>query len=54
MVYNKNKRHMDVDEAKGPAHYNHVIRSMVKNAKKTIVPDFFKMDEGESSESAHK
>ena len=54
MVYNKNKRHEDVDETKGPAHYNHMIRSMVRNAKTTIVPDFFKPDEGDSSEHSHK
>ena len=54
VVYNKNKRHEDVDETKGPAHYNHMIRSMVRNAKTTIVPDFFKPDEGDSSEHSHK
>ena len=50
VVLNKNKRHDDVDELKGPAHYNHLLRKALKGAKATIVPDFFKTDEGDSSD----
>ena len=45
MVINKNKRHEDPDEKKGPAHYNHMVRRWVHGAKHTIIPDFFKTEE---------